>query len=158
MNPRATLQRAAVAAVTLALLGGTAACSSGSSSNAQEPAPPATVETPQAGGPAKVTLTDDALHKFGLQTTAVRHAHVTVSGRPASSIVVPYAAVVYDGDGASWAYAQVAPGAFVREPITIAAVQGDTAVLSKGPADGTQVVTVGAPLLVGAEAQIAGEE
>jgi len=47
---------------------------------------------------------------------------------------------------------------FVREPLTVAAVQGDTAVLSTGPADGTQVVTVGAPLLVGVEAQIAGEE
>jgi hypothetical protein len=72
--------------------------------------------------------------------------------------VVPYAAVIYDGDGTSWAYAQVAPRVFVREPITVAAVHGDRAVLSAGPADGTAVVTVGAPLLLGAEAQIAGEE
>jgi hypothetical protein len=158
MNARATMQRAAAAAATLALLTGTAACSSGSSAKAEEPPAPATLQTPTAGGPAKVTLTDDALHRIGLQTTAVRHAHVNVAGHPASAIVVPYAAVVYDGDGTSWAYAQVAPGAFVREPIALTAVQGDTAILSKGPADGTQVVTVGAPLLVGVEAQIAGEE
>jgi hypothetical protein len=152
------MQRAAVAAVTLTLLAGTAACSSGSSAGAQEPPPPATLETPKAGGPAKVTLTDDALHRIGLDTTAVRHAKVTVAGHATSAIVVPYAAVIYDGDGTSWAYAQVAPREFIREPITITAVQGDTAVLSRGPADGTRVVTVGAPLLVGAEAQIAGEE
>ena len=65
---------------------------------------------------------------------------------------------IYDGNGVSWAYGEVAPRVFVRAPITIAAVQGGTAVLSKGPADGTSVVTVGAPLLLGAEAQIAGEE
>jgi hypothetical protein len=152
------MQRAAAAAVTLALLAGTAACSSGSSAGSEEPPAPATLETVKAGAPPKVSLTDDALHRIGLQTTAVRHAHVTVAGRASSAIVVPYAAVVYDGDGTSWAYAQVAPGAFVREPIALAAVQGDTAILSKGPADGTKVVTVGAPLLVGVEAQIAGEE
>ena len=47
---------------------------------------------------------------------------------------------------------------YVREPIRIASVQGGTAVLTMAPPDGTSVVTVGAPLLLGAEAQIAGEE
>jgi len=169
MNPRDTFRRptprgltrsirgAAAAATTLALLAGTAACSSGSSSQ-PDAQPPATLQTSKAGGPARVTLTDDAIHRIDLLTAAVRHARVAVGGRPASSIVVPYSAVIYDSDGKSWAYAEVAPRVFVREPLTVAAVQGDAAVLSTGPADGTQVVTVGAPLLVGVEAQIAGEE
>jgi hypothetical protein len=151
------MRGAAAAAATLALLAGTAACSSSTASE-PEAQPPATVETPEAGGAAKVTLTDDAIRRIDLRTTPVRHAQVAVGGRSTSSIVVPYSAVIYQGDGSSWAYAEVAPRVFVREPLTVAAVQGDTAVLSKGPADGTKVVTVGASLLVGAEAQIAGEE
>jgi hypothetical protein len=153
-----SMRGAAAAAVALTVLAGTAACSSGSSSGAAEPAPPVAIDTPSNGGPAKVTLTEDAMRRIDLHTTAVRHERVTVAGRPTSSLVVPYSAVIYDGDGSSWAYAEIAPREFIRKPITIASVQGDTAVLSTGPADGTAVVTVGAPLLLGAEAQIAGEE
>jgi hypothetical protein len=98
------------------------------------------------------------MRRIDLHTTAVRHERVAVAGRATSSIVVPYAAVIYYGDGTSWTYAEIAPRVFVREPVTVAAVQGASAVLSTGPADGTSVVTVGAPLLLGAEAQIAGEE
>jgi hypothetical protein len=170
MNPRATsrrpasralpgsMRRAAAAAATLALLAGTAACSSGSSGAGSEPPPPATIDAPAKGGPAKVTLTEDAMRRIDLHTTTVRHERVPVAGRVTSSIVVPYAAVIYDGDGTSWAYAEIAPRVFLRKPISVAEVQGNVAVLSKGPADGTAVVTVGAPLLLGAEAQIAGEE
>jgi hypothetical protein len=167
MNPRAmprrpaarALVRAAAAVATLTVLAGTAACSSSSSaSSPAEPASPATIDTPKNGGPAKVTLTEDAMRRIDLHTAAARHERVVVSGRPAASLVVPYSAVIYYDDGTSWAYAEIAPRVFVRKPITVAAVQGDTAVLSTGPADGTAVVTVGAPLLLGAEAQIAGEE
>jgi hypothetical protein len=151
------LGRAAFAAVTLTLIAGTAACSGGSAGSA-EGEPPATLETPKAGGPVRVTLTEDAVRRIDLHTTAVRHARVSVAGHASSHIVVPYAAVIYDGDGASWAYTEVAPRVFVRAPITITAVQSGTAVLSKGPADGTVVVTVGVPLLLGAEAELAGEQ
>ena len=144
----------------LTLLAGTAACSSGSSGSGggEELPPPATIETPSNGGPAKVTLTEDAMRRIDLHTTAVRHERVAVAGHTTTSLVVPYAAVIYDADGASYTYAEIQPRVFVREPITITAVQGNTAVLSKGPADGTAVVTVGAPLLLGAEAQMAGEQ
>src|SRR3954468_33020 len=151
------LGRAVFATVTLTLIAGTAACTGGSAGDA-ESEPPATIETPNGGGPAKVTLTEDAVRRIDLHTTAVKHERISVAGHASSHLVLPYAAVIYDGDGASWAYAEVAPRVFVRAPITIAAVQGGTAVLSKGPADGTAVVTVGAPLLLGAEAKMAGEE
>src|SRR3954454_11896386 len=151
------LGRAAFATLTLTLIAGTAACTGGSGGGA-ESEPPATIETPSGGGPAKVTLTEDAVRRIDLHTTAVKHERISLAGHAASHLVVPYAAVIYDGNGLSWAYTEVAPRVFVRAPITIAAVQEGTAVLSKGPADGTAVVTVGAPLLLGAEAQIAGEE
>jgi hypothetical protein len=66
--------------------------------------------------------------------------------------------VVYDGGGASWAYVRVAPRTYLREPVTITRVVGDRATLTTGPPTGTQVVTVGAALLVGAEAGISGGE
>jgi hypothetical protein len=46
----------------------------------------------------------------------------------------------------------------VRTPVTIARVVGDQAALTAGPATGTEVVTVGAAFLVGAEAEISGGE
>jgi hypothetical protein len=86
--------------------------------------------------------------------------------------------VVYASDGSAWAYVNPAPRTYVRARIAVATIQGDLAVLSDGPAgpsgagrvtgpgaapvdrpaDGTAVVTRGAPELLGAEAEIAGEE
>ena len=56
--------------------------------------------------------------------------------RPAAGArkVIPYSAVVYDTDGSTWTYVNTAPRTYVREPITIAAIQGDVAVLDRGPA------------------------
>ena len=45
----------------------------------------------------------------------------------------------------------------VRAPIQVASIQGDTAVLSDGPAPGTEVVTVGGEELLGTEFAIEGE-
>ena len=47
---------------------------------------------------------------------------------------------------------------YVRKAITVDSIVGDTAYLTKGPPAGTQVVVVGAPELLGAEYEIAGEE
>ena len=47
---------------------------------------------------------------------------------------------------------------YVRQPITIAAILGSTAVLSSGPPVGAAVVTVGAAELLGTEYDISGEE
>jgi len=155
---RTTLRTTAAAGVLLALLAGTAGCSAASNDGSGGVPSPATLTTAAKGAPPKVTLTTDAVQRIGLQTAAVRHAKVVVAGRPGAAAVVPFSAVVYVDDGSSWAYAAVAPQVYVREPIRIASVQGNNAVLTMAPPDGTQVVTVGAPLLLGVEAQIAGEE
>jgi hypothetical protein len=74
-----------------------------------------------------------------------------LTGPTEAQQVVPYSAVYYDGQGGAWVYANPSPLTFERRPITVKYIVGDWAVLSDGPAVGTSVVTVGAPLLYGAE-------
>jgi hypothetical protein len=70
---------------------------------------------------------------------------------PPSSLrqVMPYSAVLYQPDGEAFTYANAAPDVFVRLSVTIDYVTGDLAVLANGPPDGTLVVTVGGPELLG---------
>jgi hypothetical protein len=46
---------------------------------------------------------------------------------------------------------------YVREEVTVADIDGDSAILSSGPDVGAVVVTVGAAELLGAENGVAGE-
>jgi hypothetical protein len=70
---------------------------------------------------------------------------------------IPYSAVIYGVEGGTWAYTSAGPLTFVRAPITVESVQGGVAVLSDGPAPGTEVVTVGGEELLGTEFAIEGE-
>ena len=70
---------------------------------------------------------------------------------------VPYSSVIYWIDGGAWVYTQIAPLTFVRAPIVIDEVDGDTAVLTSGPPAGTRIVSVGGEELLGTEFQIEGE-
>ena len=56
------------------------------------------------------------------------------SGRPGPRTLIPYSAVVYDTDGSTWTYVESAPRTFVRDRITVASIDGPTAVLADGPA------------------------
>lgn len=120
--------------------------------------PPAVVQAVQGSQVPQVRLTDQAMHQIGLTTQPVRAATKGVAGRPGPYKVVPYSAVIYDNDGSTWTYANTAARTFMRERITVRVIQGQTAVLSQGPAAGTMVVTVGAPELLGTEYNISGEE
>jgi hypothetical protein len=53
---------------------------------------------------------------------------------------------------------ETAARTFMRERITVRVIRGGTAVVSRGPAAGAMVVTVGAPELLGTEYNISGEE
>ena len=145
-----------VASVVLALgllLGG---CTSHDEPDPIQTQDPVTVERVDDSQPARLTLREDAEKRLGIQTApvvALPGAH----GRP-GRLAVPYAAVIYDADGLSWAYSAPEPRTYVRVPLVIVSIKGDTATLSSGPPTGTQVVVVGAPELVGAEAGISGEE
>jgi hypothetical protein len=70
---------------------------------------------------------------------------------------IPYSAVIYGIEGGVWTYTTTGPLTFVRAPITVASLQGNVAVLSKGPDPGTEVVTVGGGELLGTEFAIEGE-
>jgi hypothetical protein len=107
---------------------------------------PAVLE-PVAGTELKrVTLTQSASDRLGLETEAVRSGE----GRK----LVPYSAVLYDERGRTWVYTATADLTFVRARIEIEAITGDVARLSSGPPVGTRVATVGAAELFGTEFEV----
>lgn len=102
----------------------------------------------QASGLKQLTLSAKAAERLGVET-----APVAGSG---SLLTVPYAAVIYDAQGDTWSYVNAEPLVFLRAQITVDEIDGDTAVLSAGPAVGTSVVTTGAAELYGAEIGVGG--
>ncbi len=120
--------------------------------------PPATVTKIAGSSVQQIRLTDQAIHRLGIAAQPVREATVAVAGRAGVHKIIPYSAVVYDTDGSTWTYVNTAARTYVRQPIKIDEIQGDTAVLADGPAPGAAVVTVGAPELLGTEYNISGEE
>ena len=102
----------------------------------------------QASGLKQLTLSARAAERLGVET-----APVAGSG---SLLTVPYAAVIYDAQGDTWSYVSAEPLVFLRAQITVDEIDGETAVLSAGPAVGTSVVTTGAAELYGAEIGVGG--
>jgi hypothetical protein len=100
---------------------------------------PATVQPVPGTSLHKVVLIHEAVSRLGIKTEPV-----TAKG-------IPLAAVVYDKDGATWAYTNPEPDTYVRQAVALGAVDGDLAALQNGPAAGVAVVTVGAAELLGAE-------
>ncbi len=109
--------------------------------------PPARVERIVGTNFSRVILTAEAAKRLDIQTAPVHDAQVRGKLRK----VVPYAAVFYDLNGATWVYINLEPLNFVRASISVDYIDGDLAVLSDGPPSGTEVVTVGAPELYGTE-------
>jgi hypothetical protein len=105
---------------------------------------PAIVEPIDGTALSRVTLTDSAAERVGIETVAVASG---TGGR----LMVPNATVLYDANGQAWVYTNPEGHVFVRAPITIVGTQGDDSMLSEGPAVETQVVTVGVPELYGTE-------
>lgn len=87
----------------------------------------------------------------GLAVNNRMRVELQLAGSEEKQKVVPYSAVYYDAKGNAWAYVQTAALAFERKRIEVERVVGAQALLSAGPAVGTPIVTVGAPLLYGAE-------
>jgi hypothetical protein len=121
----------------------------------------AKVEKIDGGKVSRVTLTEKAAKRLGIKTVPFQEAMV-VPKRPAGPAgkpemggvprkVVPYAAVVYDVNGETWAYTSAGPQTFLRQPVKVDYIDGDLAVLLEGPPAGSAVVTVGAAELFGAE-------
>jgi hypothetical protein len=139
----------AVTAVTLILAG----CGGAS---AREAEPQSSLKPVEGSSVQQVLLTEGAVRRLEIATQPVRAAAATQPGQGARK-VIPYSAVVYDADGSTWAYVNTAARTFVRQPITVRVVDGSIAILTRGPAVGAAVVTVGAPELLGAEYDIGSE-
>lgn len=144
------------AALGLAAATGLLVAACGSASGQVEQAP-ATLKPIAGSQVQQVQLSAPAVHRLGIVTQPVRVAPGPGSGAGRRS-EIPYSAVVYDTDGSTWTYVEGAGRTFVRNRISIAAIEGRTAILTTGPAVGAQVVTVGAPELLGTEYDISGEE
>src|SRR5215471_13931654 len=118
----------------IGLMAGAGVILAGCGAAASAEVPPAKV-TPIAGSQVqRLQLTGQTIKRLGIVVQPVRAAKVQAGARE----VNPYTAVVYDTDGSTWAYANTAARTYVRQPITVAAIQGSIAVLSAGPPVGTE--------------------
>jgi hypothetical protein len=119
----------------------TQSVSGGSAATTEEPA---TKEAIGETGINKITLTEQALTRLALETTEVKNA---ANGQ----LEVPYGAIIYDLNGNTWTYTNPEANVFVRHPITVDRIEGNSVYLSDGPELGTVVVMVGAAELYGTD-------
>jgi hypothetical protein len=92
----------------------------------------------------QVTFSAEAAQRAGLQTATVR-----ASGRRRTSI--PYASLIYDETGRTYAFVSLKPLVFLRERLDVDHVSRDRVVLRHGPPAGAAVVTTGAAEVYSAE-------
>lgn len=93
----------------------------------------------------RITLTEHAIERLGLQTGA------TNTDSKSKKLTAPYAAILYDSQGKTWVYINPEPRVYVRHSISVERIDGAVALLTDGPPPGTVVVTLGAEELFGAE-------
>lgn len=136
--------------VTLMILAVLPLAACGGSGETVEKEEPALVEEIPGSEFSSVTLTERAAERLDIQSEEVREEEVDGSMK----MVVPYAAVIYDLNGNTFAYVRnPSPDSlkFIRTSIIVERIDGGLAILSNGPALGTHVVTVGVAELYGAE-------
>src|SRR5574341_2163183 len=81
------------------------ACQQDSGAEAAEEDHPITVEHLEGKDPTRETLTEEAAKRLDVQTAPVREEQVNGAQRK----VIPYAAVLYDTQGATWVYTNPEP-------------------------------------------------
>jgi hypothetical protein len=116
-------------------------------STAAEVVEPAKVEEVDGTDLSRVTLTPEAAERLDIKTAPVQDGN-------GAQMVIPYAALVYSPTGETWTYTNPEGLTFVRQRIVVDRIDGDRVVLTKGPAPGTKVATVGVAELFGAEAGV----
>ena len=109
---------------------------------------PSQVEPVGDSGLQQVRFTAIGAARVGLTTARAR--------LEPGGTTVPYAALVYDGQGLPWVYTVPDKLSFLRSQVTVDHIEGDQVFLSDGLAVGAEVVTVGAAEVYGAERGIAG--
>ena len=94
----------------------------------------------------RVTFTAEGARRVGLERAPVRSAR----GRK----VVPYGSLLYDSEGKTSVYVAATPLSFQRAEVVVQRIEGNRAVLRRGPAVGTQVVDQGSTEVYGTELEI----
>jgi hypothetical protein len=125
------------------------ACGQSPEATTTEENPNIKIEQLEGKEPTRETLSDEAVKRLDIQTATASDMQVNGAQRT----VIPYAAVIYDTEGATWVYLNPAPLTFVRHPITVDNIQGDKAFLSDALPANSAVVTVGVAELYGAESE-----
>ena len=115
----------------------------------EEEIKPVTLEPIAGTDLNRITLTEKAAERLGLETEPV----LTQQVDGVDQLVVPYAALLYDTSGQAWVYVNVEPLVFMRQAIIVDSIQGDQMILSEGLEAGANVVTLGATELYGSEAE-----
>ena len=109
---------------------------------------PASVEEIEDSELSRITLSERAAERLGIETAAVAEQ----DGR----LTIPYAALLYDAEGQTWAYTSPAENVFVRHEVVVDQIDGDVAFVFLGPPAGTVVVTTGVAELFGTETGVGG--
>lgn len=125
-----------------------AACDSKASKVKDETAaaPPSSMQPTEVAGISRITLTDQAAQRIGIQVEETKAA--------AQGVEVPYSALLYEASGSEWVYINPEPRVYKRAAVKVERIDGNKMYLSKGPQQGTKVVTVGAAELFGTEFEI----
>ena len=113
---------------------------------AVDPNAPAVVKPTEEKGISRITLTDQAAKRLGIQVAVAKEAP--------QGVEVPYSALLYEASGGEWVYINPEGNVYKRASVKVQRIDGNRMYLSKGPAKGTKVVTVGAAELFGAEFEI----
>lgn len=130
----------AIAAAVLPLAG----CNGGSATAMKVEPPNAAAAAKQGpGGVMQITLKDIETKHLGIE-----FAVVTNTG---DRLTMPYNALLYDPLGGEWAFSSSEANVYVRTPLKVEAIEGETVFLAKGPPAGTKLVTSGATELYGIE-------
>ena len=141
-KPRRRLPLAAAACVLLLSL--TACAQSAAVTPAAAGEAPAKVEKNAETGIAKLTVTEHGLARIDLKTEPV-------TAGTGTDVLLPYASLLYDANGKTWVYTNPEPRPGCRSAVTVDKIADNKVQLRSGPPAGTDVVTIGAAELFGAE-------
>jgi hypothetical protein len=95
---------------------------------------------------SRVTFTERAMERIGVQTAAVIEINNLTPKK-----VVPYAALIYGPEGQTWVYTSPQSRVFIRYVVDVDHIKGDKVFLNDGPSVGTLVATIGVAEIYGAE-------
>ncbi len=146
---RHQVRAACASLVLIACVVSLSACSEGSSAYDYELAShhePAKLEPIKGTDVQRVIFDAEAAERVGLQTAPIRQER--------RKEIMPYAALIYDAEGDTYAYTAPEPLTYVRQEISVDHFDGDSVVLSDGPPTGTKVVTVGVDEVYGTEFEV----